>query len=147
MNDRLGIAWLFAALVSLFLGQNGAVWAEHAAHFWLESQRANDSFWLVPDTFSTPQPTNLFHMVQLHQHCEKISLTTPNVAAQSWPMPISLLWRLITVVAQGINRFMKPVRSVRVQGDQTSENIFDLKQTANSGFYWCSSPVVKCLAP
>ena len=24
MNDRLGIAWLFAALVSLFLGQIGA---------------------------------------------------------------------------------------------------------------------------
>lgn len=25
LNDRLGIAWLFAALVSLFLGQIGAV--------------------------------------------------------------------------------------------------------------------------
>ena len=53
----------------------------------------------------------------------KISLITPNVAAQSRPMPISLLSRFIPVGNQNINRFVKSVGIMRVQGDQSLEII------------------------
>jgi hypothetical protein len=45
-------------------------------------------------------------------------------------MPISLLSRLLTVGTQNINRFVKSVGIMRVQGDQSLENIFDLKHPA-----------------
>jgi hypothetical protein len=44
-------------------------------------------------------------------------------------MPISLSSRFVTVVAQGINRFMKPARSMRVQGDQSSEIVIKNKKS------------------